>query len=129
MTAAIFLTGARGLIGQATRRRLQARGFDVVGCDLRADCEAERYDFRDAARMRERLAECDGVIHLGALSRVLWGERYPTLCRSINVDGAASILSATAQSPRKPWLIFASSREIYGTPPRLPCAPDTPPNP
>ncbi len=117
------------MIGQAVRDMLQARGFFVIGCDLRADLEAEKYDFRDVRSVRKNITKCDGVIHLGALSRVIWGEQYPALCRSINIDGTRIILSAAAESPRKPWLIFSSSREIYGTPPTLPCSPDTPFNP
>lgn len=125
----IFLTGARGLIGQALRDRLQARGFFVIGCDLRAISETEKYDFRNVDSVRKNIDKCDGVIHLGALSRVIWGEQYPALCRSINIDGTRTILSAAAKSPQKPWVIFSSSREIYGTPPTLPCTPDTSPNP
>jgi len=117
------------MVGQAVRGMLQARGVRVTGCDVRAAQKSERYDLRDAARMRKNLFECDGVIHFGAVSRVVWGERYPALCRSINIDGTRGILSAAAQSPRKPWLILSSSREIYGTPRSLPCSPGTPPNP
>ncbi len=129
MAGRIFLTGSAGLIGRGVRAMLQARGFSVVGCDLRASCAAEKYDFRDRDRVQQNINRCDGVIHLGALSRVIWGERHPALCRSINIDGACAVLAAAVESPRKPWLIFSSSREIYGTPPALPCSPDTPPNP
>ena len=129
MTVRVFLTGSHGLVGQGVRKQLEARGIAVIGCDLRADTVAERYDLRDAGRVQKNVKPCDGVIHLGALSRVVWGERHPTLCRSINIDGSHAVLSAAAESARKPWLIVASSREIYGTPPTLPCTPDTPPNP
>ena len=125
----ILITGAEGLIGRAARVALEGEGYAVGGCDLRAARAAEQFDFRDARRLRAALAGCDGVLHLAAVSRVVWGEMYPGLCSSINVGGVRSLIKTIAAMPHPMWLVFASSREIYGTPPRLPCRPDTPPNP
>lgn len=123
------MTGSEGLIGRAVRKALPALGIDVLGCDFRADDPAEKFDFRNTEKLRGALKNCDGVLHLGALSRVVWGEMYPDLCRDINVEGMRIMTKAIAESPRKIWMIYASSREIYGTPPTLPCVPETPPNP
>lgn len=125
----ILITGVEGLIGRAARVALEGAGYAVCGCDLRAVRAEERFDFRDARRLRAALADCGGVLHLAAVSRVIWGEMYPGLCGSINVDGVRSLIKTIAGMPHPAWLVFASSREIYGTPPRLPCRPDTPPNP
>lgn len=124
--ACIFMTGSAGLIGRALRGRLEASGRAVVGCDLRSDAADEKYDLRDANRVREAMKDCSGVIHLGALSRVVWGQQYPKLCRSINVGGARVVMRAAAESAQKPWLLFAGSREVYGTPATLPCLADSP---
>jgi len=125
----VFITGVAGLIGRAARVALEAEGYAVRGCDLRAVRAAEKFDFRDSHRLRAALADCDGVLHLAAVSRVVWGEMYPGLCADINVGGVRSLIKTIAGMPHPIWLVFASSREIYGTPPRLPCSPDTPPNP
>lgn len=125
----ILITGSEGLLGKAARGALEKAGYAVSGCDLRAAAAAEKFDFRDARKIRAALMRCDGVLHLAALSRVIWGETHPVLCRDINVGGMRMLLKTIAGTPRKLWLICASSREIYGTPPGLPCTPDAPPRP
>lgn len=125
----ILITGSEGLVGRAVRKELSALGIDVVGCDLRAEAAGEQFDFRNTEKLQNALENCDGVLHLAAVSRVVWGEMYPELCQDINVGGMRILTETIAQSPRKVWVIYASSREIYGTPPSLPCVPETPPNP
>jgi len=125
----ILITGAEGLIGRPARVALEGEGYTVCGCDLRAARSAERFDFRDSRRLRAALADCAGVLPLAAVSRVVWGEMYPDLCGRINVGGVRSLIKTIAAMPHPVWLVFASSREIYGAPPRLPRRPDTPPNP
>lgn len=124
--ASVLLTGSSGLIGSALRPCLESAGWRVVGCDLRAQAEEERFDLRDESRIRQAVKECSGIIHLGALSRVVWGQQYPKLCRSINVGGARVVMRAAAEAAHKPWLLFAGSREVYGTPATLPCRADNP---
>lgn len=123
--AKIFITGAAGLVGVAARFALEKRGHLVFGCDLRSACATERFDFRDVRKLRTTLTKCDGVLHLGALSRVIWGETHSALCSDINIHGTRSLMKTIAGIRRKIWLVFASSREVYGTPPKLPCTPDT----
>ncbi|MEZ5069360.1 MAG: NAD(P)-dependent oxidoreductase, partial [Bacteroidia bacterium] len=43
-----------------------------------------------------------------------------------NVDGLRNVLQAAASSERRPWVVFASSREVYGQPDRLPVTEDCP---
>ena len=128
-TRKIFMTGSAGLIGRALRARLEADGFRVVGCDLRAADARERFDLRDLAAVRRAMRGCGGVIHLGGVSRVIDGERNPELCESVNVDGTRGIVESAMASPGRPWLLFASSREVYGQSSRLPCGVGTPLNP
>ena len=118
-----------GLIGQGVRDALESLDHTVLGCDLRSLCETKKFDLRNADKLRSALAECDGVLHLGALSRVIWGEMHPALCHSINVGGVITLTKVISEMPRKIWLIFASSREIYGTPSKLPCTSDMSPHP
>ena len=81
---------------------------------------------RRLRRVRAALAGCDGVVHLAAVSRVVWGERDPQGCRSTNVEGVRNVLQAVEERTPRPWLLFASSREVYGQPRRLPATEDTP---
>ncbi|MEZ4226808.1 MAG: NAD(P)-dependent oxidoreductase [Polyangiaceae bacterium] len=121
----ILITGSSGLLGSALATALLAEGTDVVCLDVRAHGEA-RGDVRDPARLHEVVDSVDGVIHLAAVSRVIWGEKDPELCWATNVGGLDSVLQAARRSARTPWLIFASSREVYGQPERLPASEDCP---
>ncbi|KPA10830.1 NAD-dependent epimerase/dehydratase, partial [Candidatus Magnetomorum sp. HK-1] len=56
----------------------------------------------------------DGVIHLAAISRVVDAENNPQECERTNIGGIYSLLNAIEKSQQKPWLIFGSSREVYG---------------
>lgn len=115
----ILITGSRGLIGSALSRVIPSRGFD-----LRATGD-ERGDVRDAARVAEAVAGCRGVVHLAAVSRVITGERDPDLCRATNIGGLENVIAAIEAQPQPPWLVFASSREVYGEA-SLPAAEDAP---
>jgi len=62
----------------------------VRRCDLRDGTG----DVKDGDAFR-RLAEgCTGIVHLAAVSRVVWGERDPALCRATNVEGTWNVLAA-----------------------------------
>lgn len=58
----------------------------------------------------------DGVVHLGAVSRVVDGQRDPEECHRVNVEGTRMVLEKTG----KAWFLYASSREVYGEPKTLP---------
>ena len=121
----ILITGSEGLIGCALRASLEARGREVIGLDLRG-AGSEEGDVRDSLRVRDAIDDCRGVVHLAAVSRVVWGERDPERCWSTNVGGLRNVLDAADVRTQRPWILFASSREVYGQPHRLPATEDTP---
>ena len=126
MNSRILITGSEGLVGSALRVALEARGIDVVGLDLRGP-RGEDGDVRDARRVRAAVAGCHGIVHLAAVSRVVWGEHDPEGCWDTNVGGLHTVVEAAGgQSAWRPWLVFASSREVYGQPDRLPVTEDAP---
>lgn len=125
MNGKILITGSEGLVGSALRRNLESSGFEVRGLDIRAR-NAETGDVRDPVDVRNALRGCIGIVHLAAVSRVVWGERDPDLCWKTNVEGFRNVLEAADQLAVKPWAIFASSREVYGQPERLPADEETP---
>lgn len=121
----ILITGSRGLVGTALGRALAPR-FDVTGLDLEPRARDVGGDTRDAALVERLVADVDGVVHLAAVSRVVWGEHDPERCKTVNVDGTRNVLEAARRAPRAPWVLFASSREVYGQPDMLPTPEDAP---
>ena len=125
----ILITGSEGLVGSALRTALESRGAHVTGLDLRGS-GGEEGDVRNARRVREAAAGCHGIVHLAAVSRVVWGEREPETCREVNVGGLRNVIAAASagrvEPSRRPWVVFASSREVHGQPGRLPVTEDAP---
>lgn len=125
MSGKILITGSEGLVGSALRRKLESSEFEVCGLDIRAG-HSEAGDVRDPIDVRNAMWGCVGVVHLAAVSRVVWGERDPDLCWKTNVEGFRNVLEAADQLAIKPWVVFASSREVYGQPEQLPANEETP---
>lgn len=126
MSERILITGSAGLIGSALRRTLTRRGEEVAGIDVRALLRAERGDIRNAEDLLRVAANCRGIVHLAAVSRVVWGERDPELCRATNISGTRAIVEHALAAKPRPWILYASSREVYGQAARLPATEDTP---
>jgi UDP-glucose 4-epimerase len=118
------VTGSRGLIGVALSRALEDVGYDVVGVDLRAE-GPDRGDVRVRSEVDAAFVGCVGVVHLAAVSRVIDGERDPDGCWATNVEGTRNVLDA-AKAGTRPWVVYASSREVYGQPIALPASEDAP---
>jgi nucleoside-diphosphate-sugar epimerase len=121
----ILVTGSEGLVGTALAPELRTRGFAVAGLDLKLPADHPgRADVADGERVAQLMDGCCGIVHLAAVSRVVWAERDPERCWRTNVEATRSLLSSAQGSPARPWLLFASSREVYGEPARLPVAED-----
>lgn len=118
----ILVTGAEGLIGRRLCARLRAEGLEVRAFDLKRSPDE---DICNRASLAAALEDVEGVIHLAAVSRVAWGERDPARCQATNVEALNALVELSLGGAR-PWLIFASSREVYGHPGRLPVAEDHP---
>ncbi|HEY8379403.1 MAG TPA: NAD-dependent epimerase/dehydratase family protein, partial [Nannocystis sp.] len=122
----ILITGSHGLVGAAMKSLLTNAGHLVRCLDLRAPQGDGRGDVLDRRAVEAAVAACDGILHFAAVSRVIWGERDPALCRATNEGGTRNVLHAALASPRRPWIVFASSREVYGEPDALPVREDAP---
>ncbi|HEY8030844.1 MAG TPA: NAD(P)-dependent oxidoreductase [Methylocella sp.] len=130
MTDRILVTGSRGLVGSALTPALIDANFDVVEFDCCVEPGLPGHgDIRNVDALRKAAAGCGGIVHLAAVSRVAWGEKDPELCVQTNVAGTANVLSVAEKSLNKPWVLFSSSREIYGEPERLPVLEDDCPSP
>jgi len=117
----ILITGSSGLIGSALAEALSTLGHEVRYFDLRRD-PAE--DVRIAHSVNEACRDVEGVVHLAALSRVVWAHRDPLLCTDVNVGGVRNLCSAVRSMQPAPWVLFASSREVYGQQDELPVRED-----
>jgi UDP-glucose 4-epimerase len=122
----IIVTGSGGLIGRAVSARLKTAGLACVGIDLLADEADLRMDIRETERLAPFVENAAGIVHLAAVSRVADGERDPARCAAVNVAATQGLLRAALAAGRRPWVLFASSREVYGEPDRLPVAEDAP---
>jgi len=118
----ILITGSEGLIGTALKRRLKSN-YDIVPFDIKID---KSRDVCCKETVISAIKDCVGIIHLAAVSRVAWAEQSPDLCWKTNVFGTENVISAALESSRRPWIIYASSREVYGQPQDLPISEDFP---
>jgi len=119
----VLITGSEGLVGSALAPLLERQGYEVVRFDIRRDPSE---DVRSVEALRKAMQGCTGVVHLAAVSRVIWGEQNPTLCWDTNVRGLNNALACAELAESSPWFVFASSREVYGQPDSLPVTEDAP---
>jgi len=113
----ILVTGSSGLIGQPITVALRRQGHQVVEFDLK---NSPQQDLRNSDAVSAALKGASGVIHLAAVSRVALAEADPELCKSVNEHAFQTLLDICASASPPPWLIFSSSREVYGRQERLP---------
>ncbi|AVP87927.1 NAD-dependent epimerase/dehydratase [Candidatus Phycorickettsia trachydisci] len=113
----ILVTGSAGLIGSALTQKLRSNGYEVIDCDIRFVNNPLSFFSEE---IRPVLNKCTGIIHLAAIARVIHGEQYPELCKQVNVDGTKKFLKFYEKLSHKPWLIYGSSREVYGNQDNLP---------
>jgi UDP-glucose 4-epimerase len=117
----ILVTGSEGLIGTQLCSSLENAGKTVQHFDINCPKNHKNYgNILDINCLQAKLDNCIGIVHLAAVSRVVWGEKDPELCWQTNVIGTQNILRAAQDSPLKPWVIYASSREVYGQQQNLP---------
>lgn len=61
-----------------------------------------------------------GIIHLAGVSRVVDGQQDPRGCWNQNVNALARLLGQARARADPPWIVYSSSREVYGEPRVLP---------
>ncbi len=127
-----LVTGGGGYLGSALSRALLEAGREVRIFDLRrgSNCplsaEFIEADMRDAQAVRSALQGVERVFHIAfvqSLSRRPEAERY-----EVNLGGMRNLLEASQQVGVERF-VFASTIEIYGTRPPLPCPEDAPREP
>jgi len=110
----ILITGSAGFIGSALLNYLEERDIIVVPFDIKDD---PKYDVKDLGMLEKQTSDVDGIIHLAAMSRVITAQEQPHECIATNVGGVTNVLEAAKiRKSKSPWVIFGSSREVFGEP-------------
>ncbi|CAA0097880.1 UDP-glucose 4-epimerase [BD1-7 clade bacterium] len=124
MKKRILVTGSEGLIGKALCPALVDFGFDILPFDIKSGL-----DICNESSLTKPISKCDGIIHLAAVSRVVWAENDPELCWKTNAIASQMLIDLATKQERSPWVLVASSREVYGQPTSLPTPDDAPRKP
>jgi nucleoside-diphosphate-sugar epimerase len=122
----VLVTGHEGLVGRYVWPELENLGFRVKGIDLRSQHKSFQGDICKVEQLEKAMQDCHGVIHFAAVSRVVHGQNNPDLCWRTNAKASRALLDLAVQSPLKPWVLVASSREVYGESSTLPVKESTP---
>lgn len=104
----IAVTGSSGFIGRLLCRSLARVGITVHAVDICPE-HAEA-----TALTADVVAALDGVVHLGGMSRVVWGEAHPERCMDLNATHVARLLRLVQETNPHCWFLLASSKEVYG---------------
>ncbi|MDQ2635997.1 MAG: NAD(P)-dependent oxidoreductase [Actinomycetota bacterium] len=127
MSDAVLVTGAFGLVGSATVRRLVELGRRVVATDL--DTPANRKakvklprgaevrwaDLTDPAQAQQLISDVapEAIIHLAAIiAPPIY--RNAKVARRVNVDATATIVRLAEAQPTRPRFVHASSNAVFG---------------
>jgi len=120
----ILVTGSAGFIGSALKEFLEEQEIDVIPFDIKDDLQ---YNIKDLEMLKKHVSGVDGIVHLAAVSRVITAQEQPHECVSTNIGGVANVLEAARiRNKNTPWVIFGSSREVFGEPSVLPVVEDSP---
>ncbi len=106
----VLLTGSAGYIGTKVMQTLSDK-FDFVKYDIR---HHPSQDVRNLKSLEKAVKGVDGVVHLAAISRPKWGFKNPHECLHTNILGTVNVLEAVRRVNPKAWVVFGSSREVFG---------------
>ncbi|MBV9090946.1 MAG: NAD(P)-dependent oxidoreductase [Mycobacteriaceae bacterium] len=125
MPDTVLVTGAFGLVGSQTVRRLAADGRRVVATDLNtpanrkvavpAGVEVRWADLTDNGEIDRLVSQVSpaAIIHLAAvIPPAIY--RNPDWAHKVNVDATAALVRSAERQPAPPRFVLASSNAVYG---------------
>lgn len=129
----ILVTGGLGFIGRSLLEKLietqcGAKLYTIDIKDMPENAKIlkentiyKQIDIRDENSIKSYILnnKFDGVIHLAAVSRVIDSENDKRKCIETNYKGTKYIAEAVRKL-KNCWMIFGSSREVYGEQNKLP---------
>ncbi|MEW6036206.1 MAG: GDP-mannose 4,6-dehydratase [Candidatus Micrarchaeota archaeon] len=129
----VLITGGNGFIGSwltekaigmGAKATLLIRKESPVGLasipDAAKKATVVRGDLRDAALMERICQEQDVILHLAAVTQVLYSIRNPQETVEVDVNGTLNILEAMRKKNDGAFLVFTSTDKVYGEPAYLP---------
>ncbi|MHA1747305.1 MAG: NAD-dependent epimerase/dehydratase family protein [Promethearchaeota archaeon] len=120
----ILVTGSAGFIGSALKEFLEKQEIDVIPFDIKDDLQC---NVKNLEMLKKLVSDVDGIVHLAAVSRVIIAQEQPHECVSTNIGGITNVLEAARLRGKiTPWIIFGSSREVFGEPSVLPVVENSP---
>ncbi len=126
------VTGGSGLLGRNLAGALRNAGRRVRIVDFSEPAAAlhgvefARADVRDAEAVARACEGAERIFHLAALMHV--GRIVPKTVREVNIGGLENVMSAAERAGVR-RIVFASTIELYGTEPSLPCHENSPKDP
>ena len=137
MKKSYLVTGGTGFIGRNVTRSLVADGYKVKVLDdnsrgnleslkdIRRDFEFVKGDVRNPEIVKKACRDVDGVIHLAAINGTKFFYSIPEVVLDVSTRGIINIIDACLWHGVEE-LFFASSSEVYQTPPKIPTPEDVP---
>lgn len=114
----VLVTGAAGFVGRHIVRACLARGWEVLGMDVRPAPENGgtflHGDFSNREDVRHAVKDVDYVFHEGAVSSSPMFEPDPSRGVEVNVMGGLYLLQASAEAEVKRF-VYASTSSLYGS--------------
>ncbi|MBI4095579.1 MAG: NAD(P)-dependent oxidoreductase [DPANN group archaeon] len=118
----ILITGGLGFIGSHLGDALSAQGNEVINYDLK-----NGNDILDLKNLKEKAKGVSGIIHFAAMQRVISGFRKPFEAIEHNIMGLSNVLQVAQEN--NAWVLFGSSKTVYGQPKKLPVKEEDEKNP
>ncbi len=109
----ILITGGLGFIGSHLADFLREKGNEIILYDLK-----NGNDILDLKNLKEKAKGAGGIIHFAAMQRVISGFRKPFDAIEHNIMGLSNVLQAAQEN--NAWVLFGSSKTVYGQPKKLP---------
>src|SRR5262245_5434167 len=138
MSRNILVTGGAGYIGSHTCKALALRGYRPIAFDnlSRGSRAAVKWgplvvgDVMNKQEIRQAIDEfqIEAVLHFAALAYVGESVRNPAWYFRNNVASTINLLEVMADTGIDN-IVFSSTCAVYGTPPKVPIAEDTPTSP
>jgi len=133
--ARVVITGGLGFIGSTLALRLAGLGADLLLVDnlfpeaggnlfnvapIRERVAIEIADIRDVRAMRQLLRGCRYLFNLAAQTSHMDSMADPETDLAINCRAQLTVLDACREICPEAHLVYASTRQVYGRPRRLP---------
>ena len=121
----VLVTGSSGLVGKATVKVFEEKGWKVIGIDN--DMRSELFgtpkkepeiniDIRNGVALERlfKLHKFDAIVHTAAQPSHDWSKKEPMIDFSINAIGTLNLLEATRMYRPKAVFVNVSTDKVYG---------------